>query len=72
MKTIRCPVCKLSTGFYKQDNVDPEKPPDVFPTNLCQRTIKGKPEYISPRCDKCYDKAVKKLDRKLQKASEGR
>ena len=36
------------------------------PQFLYQRSYKGEPEYISPRCLKCYEKAEKKLLRTQQ------
>ncbi len=71
---MKCPVCKGSTGFYQWPAVNPEDPDDILPYSLCQRsyvvnpregiiTCSGSPP-ISPRCQKCYDKAVKRADRR--------
>lgn len=37
---------------------------------LYQYSYPGEPEYISPRCGKCYSKAERKLERKLAKFND--
>jgi len=32
---------------------------DVFEYPLYQRSYPGEPEYISPRCEQCFDEAVR-------------
>ncbi len=80
---MKCPICKLSTGVYywppvQQDDVKEDLvkqgliDPKVLLTEckdilLYQRSFPGEPEYISPRCSRCYDKAVKKAERKTSR-----
>lgn len=60
---MKCPVCKLATGIYEELVITG----DIrwLPHPLYQRSYKGEPEYISQRCLKCYEKAEKKLLRRL-------
>lgn len=75
---IRCPVCKTSTGGYYWPAIDPQDPPVwqeyplyqrhyvVSPQEgviTCHYKLEGE-EPISPRCHRCYDKAVKAAERK--------
>lgn len=53
----RCPVCKLSTGFYYWLNAEPNGPMVRKDHPLYQRSYEGSDEYISPRCLGCYNKA---------------
>lgn len=59
MKHIICLVCGVGTGFYRRDGVEPGTWESV-PYPLYQRSYEGEPEYISPRCSRCYDKVVRK------------
>ncbi len=85
---IKCPVCKGSTGGYlwepeqrddakealvKQGLMDPKALRTEWHDNiLYDREYPGALGYISPRCNKCYDKAVKKAERKeLRRKSNG-
>ena len=77
---IKCPVCKSSTGGYywppeqrddvkeslvKQGLMDPKSLlTEWHDIPLYQRSYPGEPEYISPRCEKCYHKAERKLLRR--------
>ncbi len=55
---MKCPVCKRQTGYYYWEAVEPGKM-ERHPYPLYQRSFPGEPEHISPRCESCYDKAVK-------------
>ncbi len=70
---MQCPICKLSTGFYYWQNVIPGGPDQRLDYSLYQRSYVVGPRKglitcqimeegekpISPRCFRCYDKAVK-------------
>jgi len=78
---MKCPVCKSATGGYywepeqrddekedlvKQGSMDPKALRTVWhDMELYQRSFPGEPEYISPRCSRCYDKAGRAAERKL-------
>lgn len=84
---IKCPVCKSSTGGYYWEPVqrDDEKEelvkqglldPKALLTEwhdylLYQQSYPGEPEYISARCLRCYDKAIRKAERKLRRKANG-
>ena len=63
---MKCPVHKGSTGIYYQlAHVGVDElvmAPHEYP--LVQRSYPGEPEYISPRCYKCYVKEEKKREKK--------
>jgi len=63
---MRCPVCKLGTGYYYAPQVDPDAPLERLPYPLYQGSYPGELEYISPRCERCYDKAERKLAKRLK------
>jgi len=53
---IKCPKCGLCTSTYQKEIF-----PGLFGTEdypLYERGQKGEPEYISPRCSRCYDKKI--------------
>ena len=78
---MKCPLCKGATGIYywppeqisdelvnlvragKLDRAKLATLPLEYP--LYQRSYKGEPEYISPRCVRCFDKALKKQARRI-------
>ena len=76
---MKCPACKSATGGYfwepaqrddakealvKQGLMDPEAlRTEWHDMPLYQRSYPGEPEYISPRCSRCYDKAKRKAER---------
>jgi len=62
MRNGRCPVCGITRRI--PDQVFYRQPPVWVPAYLYQRSYLGEPEYISPRCESCYDKAERKLVRK--------
>ncbi len=77
---IRCSVCKSATGGYYWPAADPADPDVWKEYPLYQRGYVKDPQkglitccteaetiYISPRCSRCYDKAVKKAERKQQR-----
>lgn len=84
---MKCLVCKFSTGIYlwppeqipdelvnlaRAGMLDPAHlatVPMEYP--LYQRSYKGEPEYISPRCGSCFDKALKKEARKQGRRIDG-
>ncbi|KKM99535.1 hypothetical protein LCGC14_1146990 [marine sediment metagenome] len=85
---MKCPVCKSSTGGYywepvqrddekeelvKRGLLDPKELLTEWHDNiLYQREYPGDLGYLSPRCLKCYDKAVKKAERKqVRRKSNG-
>lgn len=60
-KPIKCPVCKMPTGFYKEAAVEPVGDIIMTPYLLYQRSYSKKDKgYISTRCYSCYDKAERK------------
>lgn len=61
----KCPVCNVFRSIKIQEAIGDELALRWVPQFLYQRSYPGKPEYIPPRCKKCYDKAMKKLARKL-------
>lgn len=62
---MRCPVCKIRRTMRVQ--LVYGAPLTTVDAELYQRSYPGNPEYISPRCLLCYDKAMKKLERRLNK-----
>ena len=51
---IKCPICKQPTGTYSEETT-----PGVFEEQdllLYQVSYKGQPDYLPPRCLKCYEK----------------
>jgi len=62
---MKCPVCKSSTGGYWWPAVLDPQAKEWHDYPLYQRSYSGEPGYISPRCERCYDKAVRKAERKL-------
>lgn len=67
-KKNKCPVCRKSAGFYKWPSALNPKKVDILPMPLLQRSYPGYPEYISPRCLRCYEKAEKELFEKIAAA----
>ena len=77
---MKCPVCKSATGGYlwepverddvkealvKQGLMDPKAlRTEWHDMPLYQRSYPEEPEYISPRCSRCYDKAERTAERK--------
>lgn len=54
---MKCPVCHKNTGYYYQQGGQPgSMERHGYP--LYQRSYPGKPSYISPRCESCFDKEV--------------
>jgi len=80
---MKCPVCKLDAGTYKEQPtlisdeavnlvraglLDPAKlATELMEMPLYQKSYKGEPEHISPRCSRCFDKAEKMMERKREK-----
>ncbi len=56
-----CPVCRIKRTIPVQ--LEYGDPLVRVPQFLYQRSYKGKPGYISPRCEKCFDKAMKRYGR---------
>lgn len=55
---MKCLVCKKSTGYYTEEQVEPGTSIQE-PYPLYQRSYSHEDkEYISPRCSKCFDQAV--------------
>lgn len=68
----KCPVCKRSTGFYREPiTLYPEKTV-LTPVPLYQRSYLGRPGYISPRCGKCIDEGIKKETRREGRKNSGK
>lgn len=67
----KCPVCKRSSGFYREPvKVYPGKTV-LTPVPLYQRSYLGQPGYISERCGKCFDKTLRmETRRESRKNSE--
>jgi len=77
---LKCPVCKFATGIYywpptqisdelvglvRAGMLDPAALATVpLEMPLYQKSYKGEPEYISPRCSRCYDKALKVMEKR--------
>ena len=59
---IICPICKVGTGFYSWPSVIPGGPMQSLPYILYQREYAGEPNHISPRCSRCFDKAMGKKE----------
>ena len=53
-----CPKCKVRHTMLFQQRYG--KPAVRVDAPLYQCSYKGEPEYISPRCLKCYEKAEKR------------
>lgn len=78
---MKCPVCKLATGIYYWPNVNPDKPDRAENYPLYQRSyvvpsqkgiitchiMEEREDPISPRCHRCYDKAVKRSRRRHER-----
>ena len=62
---MKCPVCKSDSGGYYQLDFDEVR--RWVEMSLYQRSYPGEPEYISSRCLRCFDKAIKKNERKLDR-----
>lgn len=58
-KAIICPVCKMPTGFYIWPSVEPGGLMVKKPYELLAYRYPGDPDHISPRCSRCFDKAMK-------------
>lgn len=58
----RCPSCNTEFMITAVTNNGRKVTVDA---PLYQRSYKGEPEYISPRCYRCYDKMERRLLRKL-------
>ena len=67
VRGMKCPVCKMSTGYYPWPTIDTALPTQRRPFPLYQRSYPGEPGYISPRCERCYNKAERKLNKKFSK-----
>ena len=59
-----CPVCHIS---HHIEHVGERG--NWGPQFLYQRSYPGQPEYISPRCQRCFEKAEKKVQKRLHKMS---
>ncbi len=55
---VKCPVCEKDTGVYYWPSALDPLVVDVLEYLLYQRSYPGKPEYISERCEQCFDKEV--------------
>jgi transposase-like protein len=55
---MSCPVCKASYFILEQQGygIAPVRRPAL----LYQRSYPGEPEYISPRCDRCFDREYRR------------
>lgn len=60
---LRCPVCKLSTGYYSDERPLQPLVFDLAPIPLYRMPGGG----ITERCSKCFDKARKKYDGRVSK-----
>ncbi len=56
---MKCPVCGKDTEVYYWPSALNPLVIDVFDYPLYQRSYIRKPEYISARCEQCFDKAVR-------------
>ena len=77
---MKCPICKLATGIYywpatyppagelkliRAGKLDPKGAAmECFDYPLYQRSYPSESGYISPRYDRCYNKAERKLIKK--------
>lgn len=68
MKQIKCPVCKLSTGFYYCESVYDKDLKIRLPNYLYQKSYEGSEEYISLRCLTCFNKKVKRSKNESKRA----
>ncbi len=57
---MRCPVCGEDAGVYYWPSALELLVIDVLDMELYQRSYPGKAKYISPRCEQCYDEAVRR------------
>jgi len=64
LRESKCPVCKGATGGYYWPATLSPKQLEWREFPLYQRSYPGEPTYISPRCSRCFDKAVKE-DRRI-------
>lgn len=64
---MKCPVCKMGIGGYYWPAVLDPGGREWHEYPLYQRSYPGRLEYISPRCGSCYNKAEKRLIRKLRR-----
>jgi len=58
---IKCPICKIGTGYYSS----PGSLRGILrkvPYPLWQYNYPEEPDYISPRCTRCFDKAMEKKE----------
>ena len=60
---VKCPVCKEPTGTY---NAPGEVPGTVVIQDypLYQKSYPRQPEYLPPRCLKCYERVEARRVRK--------
>ncbi len=69
---MKCPVCKASSGFYREPGrVYPEKTV-MTPVPLYQRSYPGRPGYISERCRKCFDETLRMETRREEPKISGK
>jgi hypothetical protein len=59
-----CPVCKIFNRIQQLIAIGDDLILMWVPQPLYQFSYPGEPEYISARCERCYDKAIRKKDKK--------
>jgi len=62
-----CSICRCSTDYFYSEHVIPGFLLTRNDYPLYQHSYLDSPNYISPRCLRCYDKAIKKQERKEAK-----
>ena len=62
-----CPVCKLRRTMLIQKEYG--QPPVRVEALTYQRSYRGTPGYISPRCFECYDKAESRIREETEQPS---
>ena len=75
----KCPACGIFKRIQQLDAVGDDLVLMLVPQPLYQFSYPRESGHIPPRCERCYDKAVKKRDRRIgdgkkragQKADQG-
>lgn len=60
----KCPVCGVVDHIKQVEAQDDDLVLMLMPQPFYQFSYPGEPDYLPPRCERCYDKVMKRRERK--------